>query len=78
MTADPTPGPDPLDLDAFRRNGHALVDWIADYLADLEQRPVREPVEPGDVRAKLPVRAPEHGEPFTALLHDLDDIVVPG
>lgn len=69
---------DPLDLDEFRRNGHALIDWIADYLGGLEERPVIEAVEPGDVRAKLPDAAPSAGEPFAALLHDLDDIVVPG
>ena len=69
---------DPLDLDEFRRNGHALIDWIADYLGGLEERPVIEPVAPGDVRAKLPATAPATGEPFSALLADLDDVVVPG
>ena len=69
---------DPLDLDEFRRNGHALIDWIADYLDDLESRPVTEPVAPGDVRAKLPDSAPQRPEPFSAMLADLDDVVVPG
>ena len=67
-----------LDLDAFRKNGHSLVDWIADYLATLEQRPVCEPTEPGDVRAKLPVSAPERPEPFSSVLDDLDRVIVPG
>ena len=70
--------PDPLDLEAFRANGYQLIDWIADYLGGLESRPVVESVAPGDVRAKLPEHAPEHGEPFTAMLADLDEIVVPG
>ncbi|MFQ5557288.1 MAG: pyridoxal-dependent decarboxylase [Acidimicrobiales bacterium] len=69
---------DPLDLDAFRRHGHALIDWIAAYLEGLEGRPVREPVAPGDVRGKLPATAPEEPESFEAVLADLDDIVVPG
>ena len=69
---------DPLDLDEFRRNGHALIDWIADYLGGLESRPVIEPVAPGDVRAKLPAAAPQTPEPFSAMLADLDDVVVPG
>lgn len=69
---------DPLDLDEFRRNGHALIDWIADYLGGLEARPVTEAVAPGDVRAKLPDAAPRTGEPFDAMLADLDEIVVPG
>ena len=73
-----TPPPDPLDLEAFRRNAHALVDWVADYLGGLGDRPVREPVEPGEVRAKLPEHAPEHPEAFDAVLADLDRVVVPG
>ena len=69
---------DPLDLDEFRRNGHALIDWIADYLGGLETRPVVEQVEPGTIRSKLPAQAPATAEPFADLLRDLDDIVVPG
>jgi len=70
--------PDPLDLDEFRSNGHRLIDWIADYLETVEQRPVREPVQPGDVRAKMPAAAPERPESFDQMMADLDDIVVPG
>ena len=70
--------PDPLDLDEFRDNGHALIDWIADYLANIAQRPVQAQVEPGEVRAQLPETAPESAEPFDALLRDLEDVVVPG
>ena len=78
MQPEKTPPPDPLDLEAFRRNAHALVDWVTDYLAGLGDRPVREPVEPGEVRAKLPESAPEGPEPFDAMLADLDRVVVPG
>lgn len=70
--------PHPLDLSAFRRNGHALVDWVADYLTSLGNRPVCEPVEPGDVRSKLPAAAPENTEPFEDVLADLDQVIVPG
>ncbi|MBY5162007.1 aminotransferase class I/II-fold pyridoxal phosphate-dependent enzyme [Nitriliruptoria bacterium AS10] len=67
-----------MDLDAFRRNGHAAVDWVADYLATLRDRPVWSPVAPGDVRRALPARAPRRPEPFADMLADLDEIVVPG
>ena len=70
--------PDPLDLEAFRHNAYALVDWVVDYLGGLEDRPVREPVQPGEVRAKLPDRAPEDPEAFDAVLADLDRVVAPG
>ena len=78
MSTPASPSTDPLDLEAFRRNAYALVDWIADYLAGLDDRPVREPAGPGDVRAKLPDLAPERPESFQAVLADLDRVVAPG
>ncbi len=74
---DPAPE-DPFDLDAFRRNGHAAVDWVADHLATLEDRPVWSTVAPGDVRRGLPAHAPRGPEPFADWLTDLDEVVVPG
>ena len=62
----------------FRRQGHAAIDWIANYWASLDDLPVRAQVAPGDVRSALPTSAPEDGEPFDALLADLDRVVVPG
>jgi aromatic-L-amino-acid decarboxylase len=62
----------------FRRHGHAAIDWIADYWAALDDLPVRSQVAPGDVRRLLPASAPEQGEPFDAVLADLDRVVVPG
>jgi aromatic-L-amino-acid decarboxylase len=61
----------------FRRYGHAVVDWVADYWATLEDRPVTPAVAPGDVAAKLPATAPERGEPVEDILADLDRIVAP-
>ncbi len=72
------PGSPALDLEAFRRHGHALVEWIADHLASLDDRPVREEVEPGAIRAQLPPAAPDEPEPFDELIADLDRVVVPG
>jgi len=62
----------------FRRNGHAVIDWLADYMADVEKHPITPDIRPGAIRDRLPVRAPESPEPFGAILADLDDIVMPG
>jgi aromatic-L-amino-acid decarboxylase len=67
-----------MSPEEFRRQGHAAIDWIADYWASLDDLPVRAQVAPGDVRRLLPAAAPEEGEPFDALLADLDRVVVPG
>ncbi len=62
----------------FRQYGRQVVDWIADYWEQVEKHPVLSQVAPGEVAAKLPARAPEQGEPFSALLADLDSTVLPG
>lgn len=62
----------------FRSYGRQVVDWIADYWEKLALLPVQSRVAPGEVRGKLPAHPPERGEPFDALLSDLDTVVVPG
>lgn len=62
----------------FRRYGHSVVDWIADYQARVESLPVMSRVKPGDIRAKLPENPPLEGEPFEALLRDMDRVILPG
>ncbi len=61
----------------FRRWGHAVVDWIADYRTRAPDLPVVANAEPGSLRRNLPASAPERGEPFEAILADLDRLVVP-
>jgi len=62
----------------FRRRGHAVVDWIADYHARIESFPVLSRVEPGQVRRTLPADPPQTGEPFEAVLADIDKLILPG
>jgi aromatic-L-amino-acid decarboxylase len=63
---------------SFREDGHAAVDWAADYLDRVGDLPVLARVKPGEIRARLPVSPPEQGEPFEAVLRDLDEILLPG
>ena len=67
-----------MDPTEFRRHGHALVDWVADYMERVADLPVTPDVEPGDIGARLPLEPPEEPEPFEAILRDLDEIVMPG
>jgi aromatic-L-amino-acid decarboxylase len=61
----------------FRRHGHALVDWIAEYLEHPERYPVLPRVNPGDVRRALPSTAPEQAEDFEAVFGDFERVLVP-
>ena len=74
MTTEP---PHHFDADEFREAGRAAVDWLADYLEHLGQRPVTSGLEPGDVRSLLPDRAPEAPEPFADLLADVNALIAP-
>jgi len=67
-----------MDVESFRRDGHQLIDWIAEYLAHPERYPVLAQVEPGQVKASLPKGPPERPEPLEAILQDVEKIIAPG
>ena len=67
-----------MDLDEFRRHGHALVDWMADYLANVGRHPVRAQVGPGEIAAQLPAAPPARGEPVERIVADFEQILLPG
>jgi aromatic-L-amino-acid decarboxylase len=62
----------------FRDHGHVIVDWIADYYEKIEQLPVLSQVTPGDIRRQLPPDAPSQPEAFSAIVADIDKVVLPG
>jgi aromatic-L-amino-acid decarboxylase len=64
--------------DEFRSHGHAVVDWIADYYARIESYPVLSRAKPGQIRDSLPANPPARGEPFDAILGDIEKLIVPG
>jgi aromatic-L-amino-acid decarboxylase len=61
----------------FRRFGHQLIDWIADYFETIDQRPVLPNIEPGDLKAQLPSAPPEHGEAMENIIADVDRLIAP-
>jgi aromatic-L-amino-acid/L-tryptophan decarboxylase len=61
----------------FKRHGHQLIDWIADYVENIEQQRVTSLVRPGDVRAQLAEHPPASPESFAAVMADIDKVVVP-
>jgi len=67
-----------MSRDEFRRQGHAMVDWIADYYSRVENFPVLSRVQPGEIRSKLPSNPPQQGEPFDRIFADVESIILPG
>lgn len=66
-----------MKAEEFRRFGHELIDWIADYFENIDQRPVMPAMEPGDLKAQLPTVPPVHGEPMERIIADVDRLIAP-
>ncbi|MGB6486141.1 MAG: pyridoxal-dependent decarboxylase [Steroidobacteraceae bacterium] len=69
-----------MDSEEFRRLGHEVVDWIADYRARTARGefPVMSRVGPGDIRAALPAAPPMEAESLDGVLDELTRVVLPG
>ncbi len=67
-----------MDPQEFRKLGHELVDWVADYRERIGDYPVMSRVQPGEVAAQLPAEPPLRGEGLGDIVADLDRIVMPG
>ena len=61
----------------FRRYGHQVVDWMADYLENIRDYPVLPAMQPGDLVDRLPAEAPERGESMDTILEDFEQSIVP-
>ena len=67
-----------MDPSEFRRLGHELVDWVADYRERIAEYPVMSRVEPGEIEALLPAAPPRQAEGLADIAADLERIVMPG
>jgi len=67
-----------MDLQDFRRHGHALIDWMADYFENVDKKPVVSPVKPGEMLAQFPLDPPESPVDFDRLMDDFNKIIMPG
>lgn len=61
----------------FRKRGHEIIDWLADYHAKIADYPVQPATQPGDVKAMLPASPPVEAEGFDGIIADLDSVVLP-
>jgi len=62
----------------FKDQAHRAVDWIAEYLEDMDQYPVLARTRPGDIKAKIPKSPPAISEPLERIIDDFQEIILPG
>ncbi|WMN07945.1 aminotransferase class I/II-fold pyridoxal phosphate-dependent enzyme [Marivirga arenosa] len=67
-----------MEIEEFRKHAHAMVDWMADYLENVEEYPVLSKVKPGEIKAQIPESFPESAESFNAIFKDFEDKIMPG
>lgn len=66
-----------IPTEEFRRHGHAVIDWIADYLEGIDDLPVMPDLAPGALRETLPAEAPQRPEALATVLADFRETIVP-
>jgi aromatic-L-amino-acid decarboxylase len=74
---EPLSPPSDMSPAEFRKHGHAVIDWIADYLEKPDRWPVLPSVRPGEVRDSLPQSPPLRGEEMDTILEDFRRLIVP-
>lgn len=67
-----------MDVAEFRRRGKEMVDYVADYLENIEQRQVYPDVEPGYLRSMIPTEAPLEPELYEDVIKDVERVIMPG
>jgi aromatic-L-amino-acid/L-tryptophan decarboxylase len=67
-----------MENQEFRKYAHQLADWMADYLENIELRPVKSLVKPGDIFREFPDLPPSAGERMEEIIDDVNRIILPG
>lgn len=67
-----------MTTEEFRKHAHELVDWMTDYMENVENYPVKSSVKPGEIFSKLPAFPPSEGGSFDAFMKDFEEIIMPG
>ncbi len=67
-----------MSVSEFRKTGYEFIDWINNYISNLESYSVLPNVKPGDIKKLLPKIPPKHAENFDEIFKDLNNIIMPG
>ena len=67
-----------INSEEFRKNGHLIIDWISDFMENVEKYPVSPNLQPGDIKNLLPKKVPKKGERMIDIFNDFQKIILPG
>ena len=67
-----------MSIEDFRKYGYQVIDWVSEYLKNIESFPVLSQVKPGDIKNQLPKTAPKESVEIEKTLSDFEKIILPG
>ncbi|CAF0754777.1 unnamed protein product [Brachionus calyciflorus] len=67
-----------MDSKEFRIRGKEMIDLVADYLENIENRQVLPSVKPGYLKDLIPSEAPAHPDKWEDLVSDIERVIMPG
>ncbi|CAH1785663.1 unnamed protein product [Owenia fusiformis] len=67
-----------MNAEEFRQRGKEMIDYVADYIENIQERRVFPTVEPGYLHQLIPDHAPEEGEKWEDLFKDIERVIMPG
>lgn len=62
----------------FRKEAHKMVDWMADYLENIEQYSVKSNVAPREIYHQIADHPPMEGAPMQQIFEDFKTQIMPG
>ncbi|KAF6141538.1 hypothetical protein GIB67_023293 [Kingdonia uniflora] len=78
MDSLPTEIFNPLELNSFVGESHAVLDFLSDYCKDVESYPAQSQVIPGFLKKGCPDYAPNSLELLESILDDVCNNIIPG
>ena len=67
-----------MNAEEFRKVGKEMIGYVADYLENIEKRPVLSSVEPGYLHHLIPEEAPQDPEKWEDVFNDIERVIMPG
>ncbi len=67
-----------MPVDKFKENGYKMIDWIANYLSEIEKYPVLPQIKYGEIKNSIQKNPPLTGEMTENIFTDLDEVLMKG
>lgn len=67
-----------MDVQEFRVRGKEMVEYICDFVSNIQERRVTPDVGPGYLRPMLPAEPPDQPESWVDIMKDVELKIMPG